>query len=296
MWFIGGSKPPETCPTCTGSHASLVPEAFMMLSSSSRTFTALALALALGSPATARAQQPAPVVPASGEPPPVQTRVQEQGVIANQAKEAYVATHQEELRREAARQVEQERREAWEQRGRDNIPPAVIVRPPAFSLSLPGRVDVGLTQAEVQLGVSTELDLRVSRWWGLGANAGLMSLRNTEDFHLPSSRLGAVITEGSGYVVLVKYNKRYIDASRFLLRVGHQLLFPIGQPTMPNVYLGLFAGLGGVIAVGPIAGGKGWVGIDLEMRIGYRFGLGSRDDAPVAGSFASFMAGPLVGF
>jgi hypothetical protein len=266
----------------------------MMLSSPSRAFTTLALALA---PSIALAQQPAPVVPATGEPPPPETRVQEQGVIASQAQQAYVAAHQEELRREAARQVEQERRAAWEQRGRDNIPPPVIVRPPAFSLSLPGRFGAGLRdESGLQLGLSAELDLRVRRWWGLGASAGLLSARSTADVYTPSSRMGAVITEASGYLAIPGRSKRYVDATHGVLRVGHQLLFPVEQPALPKVYLGLFAGLGGVFPVGPIAGGKGWVGINLEMRIGYRFGLGSGDPSPIEGSFLDVMAGPLVGF
>lgn len=295
MRFIGGSKPPETCPACTGDHAPPVPEAFMMLSSSSRTFTGLAFALALLLPSIARAQQPA--APATGEPPPPETRVQEQAVIANQAQQAYVAAHQAELRREAARQVEQERRAAWEQRGRDNIPPPVIVRPPAFSLSLPGRFGVGLGDgADLQLGLSAELDLRVSRWWGLGANAGLLSARSTAATYVPNSRLGAVITEASGYLAIPGKSHRYVDATRGVLRVGHQLFFPIEQPALPTVYLGLFAGFGGVFPLGPIAGGKGWVGLSFESRIGYRFGLGSGADSPVEGSFLDIMAGPLVGF
>jgi hypothetical protein len=277
------------------SRTALVPEAFMILPSSSRTFTGLAFALVLLLPSLARAQQP--VVPATGEPPPPETRVQEQAVIANQAQQAYVATHQEELRREAARQVEEERRAAWAQRGRDNIPPPVIVRPPAFSLTLSGRFGVGLGDgADMHPGLSTELDLRVSRWWGLGVNAGLLSSRIEADVYVPNSRLGAVITEASGYLAIPGKSRRYVDATHGVLRVGHQLLFPIGQPALPTVYLGLFAGLGGVFPVGPIAGGKGWVGLSFETRIGYRFGLGSGADSPVEGSFLDVMAGPLVGF
>ena len=273
-----------------------------MLSSPSRLFTGLAFALVLSLPSIARAQQPAPVVPASGEPPPPEARAQEQAAIASQAQQAYAATHQDELRREAARQVEEERRAAWEQRGRDNIPPPVIVRPPAFSLTLSGRFGVGLGgNAALQPGLSTELDLRVSRWWGLGASAGLLSsrrdsARSDAGVYVPSSRLGAVITEASGYLAIPGKSHRYVDAMHGVLRVGHQLFFPIAQPTLPSVYLGLFAGFGGVFPVGPIAGGKGWVALSFETRIGYRFGLGSGADSPVEGSFLDVMAGPLVGF
>lgn len=266
----------------------------MILSSSTRAASVLASLVALLLPSIARAQQPA--VPATGEPPPPEARAQEQAAITNQAQQAYAATHQDELRQKAALQVAQERRFAWEQRGIENIPPAVITRPPALSLSLPGRFESGLGTGEIQLGVTADLNLRVRRWWGLGANVGILSLRSAERYTRPNSHLPAVITEASGYVVLASSKGRYAQASHGLVRIGHQLLFPIEQPALPRVYLGLFVGVGGVIAIGPIAGGKGWVGIDLEMRVGHRFGLGSGADSPVEGDFVDFVTGPRVGF
>ena len=62
------------------------------------------------------------------------------------------------------------------------------------------------------------------------------------------------------------------------------------------MYLGLFVGVGGKIAVAPIDGGKGYIALDFEARFGYRFALGKGLDSPVEGGFADLLAGPVVGF
>lgn len=262
---------------------------------STRAAIALAPALILLLAAPARAQQAA--TPAVGEPPPIEARAQEQAAITNQAQQAYAQTHQDELRREAARQVAEERRAAWDQRGRENIPPAVIAHLPALTLSLPGRFGALFSQGtELQVGGSAELELRVRKYWGLAAGGGLMSFRDTGDVYVPNSRFGAVITEASGFLAIPGNSRRYTEATHGMLRIGHQLLFPIGQPTLPTAYLGLFAGFGGQIAVAPIDGGKGYVSITLEARIGYRFKLGSGQDSAIDGAFVDVLAGPTVGF
>jgi hypothetical protein len=267
----------------------------MLTSFSTRAAIALASAFFLLLPRAARAQQAA--TPATGEPPPIEARGQEQAAITNQAQQAYAQTHQDELRREAARQVEAERRAAWDQRGRDNIPPAIITHPPALTLTLPGRFGALFQSGEeLQIGVSAELDLRVRKWWGLAAGVGISSFRNTGDVYVPNSRFGAVITEASGYLALPGNSRRYIEATHGVLRIGHQLLFPIGQPSLSTVYLGLFVGFGGQIAVAPIDGGKGYLSMTFEARIGYRFGLGSGQDSAIDGGFVDVLAGPTVGF
>jgi hypothetical protein len=268
-----------------------------MMLSSSRTFTGLAFALVLLLPSLARAQQPA--VPPVGEPPPPEARAQEESVITSQAQQVYAASHQNELRQEAARQVEASRRWAWEERGRADTPPPVIVHPPALSLGLTGRFGLGLgleKGTEVALGVATELDLRM-KWWGLGLDAGILSLRTAESIRIPAAQTGAIITEASGYFVFLhKKMGRRISASHGVARFGHQLLMPMGQPTLPTAYLSFFAGLGGVIPVGPIVGGKGWVGFSYEFRLGYRFGLGVGIETPIEGGYIDLLTGPVVGF
>jgi hypothetical protein len=266
----------------------------MMLSSSTRTSSALAFVIALSLPSLALAQQPA--VPPVGEPPLPEAREQERAAITSQAQQVYIPTHQNELRQEAVRQVEEERRRRWEERGRTDIPPSVIVRPPAFSLGLTGRFGVGFKEGtEVPLGVSTELDLRM-KWWGLGLDVGILSLRDSGKIRIPDAPTGAIISEGSGYMVLVDKMNRRVSASHGVLRFGHQLIIPIGQSTLPAAYLGFFAGIGGVIPVGPINGGKGWVGFSYEFRLGYRFGLGAGVESPIEGGFLDILTGPVVGF
>ena len=266
----------------------------MMLSSSTRAPSALAFVIALLLPSLARAQQPA--VPPVGEPPPLEAREQERAAITSQAQQVYIPTHQNELRQEAVRQVEAERRQAWEERGRADVPPPVIVRPPALSLGLTGRFGVGFKEGiEVPLGVSTELDLRM-KWWGLGLDAGILSLRDSGRIRIADAPTSAIITEGSGYFVLVEKMNRQVSASHGVLRFGHQLIIPIGQSTLPTAYLGFFAGIGGVVPIGPINGGRGWVGFSYEFRFGYRFGLGAGVESPIEGAFLDILTGPVVGF
>lgn len=265
-----------------------------MLSPSMRASSALAFVVALLLPTLARAQQPA--VPPVGEPPPPEARAQEEAAITRQAQQVYIPTHQAEFRQEAVRQVEEERLRAWQERGRADTPPPVIVRPPAFSLGLAGRLGVGFKEGtEVPLGVSTELDLRM-KWWGLGLDVGILSLRDSGKLNLPDAPTGAIITEGSGYIVLVEKMNRRVSASHGVLRFGHQLIIPFGPSSLPSAYLGFFAGIGGVVPVGPINGGKGWVGFSYEFRLGYRFGLGAGVESPVEGGFLDLLAGPVVGF
>jgi hypothetical protein len=266
----------------------------MMLSSSTRASSALAAVIALLLPALARAQQPA--VPAVGEPPPPEARGQEEAAITQQSQQVYAATHQADLQREAARQVEAERRFAWEQRGRQNVPPPVVVRPPALSLGLTGRFGVGFKEGtEIPLGLVADLDLRM-KWWGLGLNVGALSLRSGDNIRLDAAQTGAIITEASGYMVLVEKMSRPISASHGVLRFGHQLIIPVGQPSLPSAFLGFFAGIGGVVPIGPIVGGRGWAGFSYEFRLGYRFGLGAGIDSPIEGGFLDMLAGPVVGF
>lgn len=268
---------------------------WLISSASTRAALALASAGALLFPSIALAQQP--VAPTAGEPPALEARAQEQAQITAQSQQVYAQTHQDELRREAARQVAEERRAAWDQRGRDNVPPAVITHPPALALSLPGRFGFQFGDGnELPLGITAELDLRMRKWWGLGASVGILGFRSLGEFSPPNSRLATVVTEGSGFVVLTKTQDRFYDASYGVFRLGHQILIPIAQPGLPSAYLGFFAGIGGKLAVGPINGGKGYVALDFEARVGFRFGLGSGADSPITGGFFDLLFGPVVGF
>ncbi len=123
----------------------------MMLSSSARASGALAFVIALSLPSLAQAQQPA--VPPVGEPPPLEARAQEEAAITGQAQQVYAATHQAELQQEAVRQVNEERRRRWEERGHPDLPP-VVVHTPAFSLGLTGRFGFGFREGSRCLSAS----------------------------------------------------------------------------------------------------------------------------------------------
>lgn len=97
---------------------------------------ALALTCA---PSAARAQQPP--IPPFGEPPAPSP--QEQAAIEEQVKQAYLQQHKDELWKQAVSEVEQERKAAWEKRGRDQIPPSVLARTPGLEMAIGGSFAIG---------------------------------------------------------------------------------------------------------------------------------------------------------
>ena len=137
----------------------------------------------------------------------------------------------------------------------------------------------------------------MKRWWGLEAAGGLFSFRRFMDDPPPDpdGRLVAAFAEVSALAWGTGNSKRYIHADHGYLRVGVQTLFPLRNANIPPVHLAPFAGLGAVLAIGPLAKGRGYAAILFETRVGYRFGLGSAA-SPLEGLMTEILAGPAVGF
>lgn len=253
--------------------------------------TTLALVLAVFAPSLARAQQPP--IPPVGEPPPPETRMQEQAAIQNQVSQEYEQAHKQEHLEQATREVEQERRSAWEQRGRDLIPPPVSARLPGGEANIAARM--GTATGMLGFGISAALKLRMKRWWGLEAAGGFLSFRDVWRDAPPNAHFPALFAEVSGFAWSPSGSMFRKAADHVVFRTGTQVLFPLGRPDMVPVYLAPFAGIGGTIAFGPLYKGKGYAAILFESRLGYRFGLGS-PASPLQGWMVDLITGPVVGF
>jgi hypothetical protein len=258
-----------------------------------RASTLLAFLIAASAPSVARAQQQP--IPPVGEPPSAQDRTQEKAAIENEARQAYAQAHKDEFWSQAQSEVEQERYNAWAQRGRDNIPPPVTVRPPTLEANLTGRWGLGGPD-ELGLGISGALKLRMKRWWGLEAAGGLLAFRNFASASPPDARFTAAFAELSGIAWFSTYPKRFTSAGHGFFRVGTHLVFPLKSPNLPPVYLAPFGGVGGVFALGTLAKGKVFTAILFEYRVGYRFELSSAPSSPIKGLMVDIVTGPVVGF
>lgn len=253
-----------------------------------------ATALAAASiPLSTFAQQPA--VPPVGEPPP-QTP-QEQAAIEEQVRQAYLQQHKDELWKQAVSEVEQERRSAWEQRGRDRIPPAIVTKLPGVETTIAGRISA-LFSNEVGFGISSSWKLRTKKWWGVEAGGGIFSFREFSDAPPQGSRFIAPFAEISALGwALGGSSKGYTIADHGFLRAGMQLVFPLSTPNVPSVYLAPFAAFGGSFALGQFGKSKrSYAALVFESRFSYRFGLGSSSLSPIEGWAIDMIAGPAVGF
>jgi hypothetical protein len=250
---------------------------------------ALALAYA---PTAARAQQPP--IPPVGEPPGPSP--QEQAAIEEQVKQAYLQQHKDELWKQAVSEVEQERKSAWEQRGRDQIPPAVLARTPGLEMNISGRAS-SVFNNYLGLGMGSALKLRMKKSWGLDAAGGIFSFRDFSSTAAPTSSFAAPFAEVSAFAWWTsRAPKGYTDADHGLLRAGMQLTFPWNSPNLPAVYLAPFAALGGSFAIGQFGKSKSYAAIVFESRLSYRIGLGSSASSPIEGWALDTTAGPAVGF
>jgi len=250
---------------------------------------ALALACA---PSAAHAQQPPPIPP-FGEPPAPSP--QEQAAIEEQVKQAYLQEHKDELWKQAVSEVEQERKAAWEKRGRDQIPPAVLARTPGLEMAIAGRLSA-LFSDYVGLGVGGAWKLRMKKWWGLEAGGGVFSFRDFSSAVTPKPSFAAPFGEISAFAWATgKSPKGYTAADHGLLRAGVQLVFPWKTPNIPSVYLAPFAAIGGSFAIGQFGKTKSYAAIVFESRLTYRIGLAS-GSSPIEGWALDTTAGPAVGF
>ncbi|UQA58366.1 hypothetical protein [Polyangium aurulentum] len=251
----------------------------------------LALVLAFVSPSRASAQQPP--IPPTGEPPPPEARAQEEAAITYQTQQAYLQAHQEEFRRQAEAEVESARNAAWQERGRKLTPPAYGTRVPRPTLSVLGTLGAVGEENGWLIGVSGLVDVRIHRWWGLSTSGSYMTV-GTSQPGVPGPVLRAVTSEVSGFATLAK-SGLFIDADRMMLRVGHQLAFPVGAPNVKRVYLGPYLGVGGSFAVGQLGRKTYWAFV-YESKIGYRWGLGPGDDSLLQGVIVDFNVGVGLGF
>jgi len=249
----------------------------------------LALVLAFVSPSRASAQQPP--IPPTGEPPPPEARAQEEAAITYQTQQAYLQAHQEEFRRQAEAEVESARSAAWQERGRALTPPDYGTRVPRPSLSLMS--SFGRAGSGWLLGAAGLLDVRINRWWGLSTSGSYITMGTDQ----PGTRnpiLHAVTSEVSGFAT-PSGPALYIDAERVVLRIGHQLAFPIGAPNVKRVYLGPFLGAGGSFAAGQLTRKTYWA-LVYETKLGYRWGLGPGDDSMLQGWIIDLNVGVGLGF
>jgi hypothetical protein len=255
----------------------------------------LLLLVPLALPSVARAQQPPPPIPPVGEPPPPETRLQERAAIEAQERQAYEQANQDQLYRQAVSEVEAERRRAWDQRGRDAVPPPARGKLPVIEPNILARIGSAGDNVLV-MGPSAALKLRMRRYWGLEAAGGILWARDYSSPPPPSSRFVAAFSEVSALGWLSKASGKYAEADHAFLRAGFQLAFPISTPNVPSVYLAPFASIGGVFALGPLYRGKGYAAILFETRFGHRFGLGSSATSPMEGFMVDILTGPAVGF
>jgi hypothetical protein len=248
---------------------------------------AFALVLTLLGPSRARAQQaaPQPPIPPTGEPPPPHMRAQEEAAITYQTQQNYRQAHQEEWRRQAAAEVERERNAAWQQRGRDLIPPPYTTRMPRPNLNVVGVL--GHSGGGWLMGLSGILNVRINRWWGMSTAGSYLTMGN------PTLR--AATSEVTVFGTPGRSKSLYIDAEHVVFRLGHQLAFPIDAPDIKRVYLAPLVGLGGSFAVGQLTR-KTYVAFVYETRFAYRFGLGPGRDSMLGGWLLDFNLGFGLGF
>lgn len=242
--------------------------------------------LVLLHPALARAQN---AVPPVGEPPPLEQRGPEKAAIEAQVRDEYIREHATELQKRAEDEVEMERRAAWEQRGRDLIPRAVDDRLPAVEVFLSPRL--AASGGGVGFGGSGGLALRFKSGLGLQAEGGVLSFRDPNGTAVP---LLAAIAEPSIMYWVYGARKRDFGPDHVAFHLGTQMLFPLGESTPPSVYVTPMIGIDGVVAFRPLWKTKGFVGLHIDSRFGYRIAVGA--SSPLEGWAFDSILGLVVGF
>lgn len=244
---------------------------------------------------TAAAPASAQTIPATGYPPP--ESASEQQTIEQQARQAWFNQHRQELWTEAQNQVDQERRNAWLERGRRLVPPAVTTTVPEPQVALVGTLGVSSPsfkskKGQLGPGVGAELELRADRWWGLQADGGIQGLGD----NLTHASSSAIWSDAAFLLVAGSADSNYLDATHAYLGLGLQTLFPLGGADVPGAFLGPYLSVGTVNVFGPLQNGYGYAGILVEARFGYRFALESARTDPFKGITFGFVVGPVLGF
>jgi len=243
----------------------------------------------LAVPSLARAQ----AIPPAGEPPPPEARAAEQTAIEQQARDEYAREHAAELKQQAEAEVEAERRAAWVQRGKDLAPPLVQDKRPAIEIMLTPFLSA--SGAAVGIGGLGGLKVRFKRYIAVQAEGGVLGFR-------PEGSTPSLLTAVAEPSVIL-----WGQASKFReyrpehvgLRLGMQLLFPIAssapdvQP-QPSAFIAPFLSLTAISAFGTLYRSKGFFGLRLEPRFGYRFAVGA--DSPMEGWMVDLALGAVMGF
>ncbi|MGK3981394.1 hypothetical protein WME99_00045 [Sorangium sp. So ce136] len=254
---------------------------------------ALALVSALLAPRALLAQLPCfpgtcpPPAPAAPPRPPPLTPQLELATRARLEAEARPRLEPE-ARAAAARQVEEERRRAWIERGVEREPNPVRLRLPLLEVFATGRWIGGVagakySQQAVGLGARLRLDEPLA--FEIAASYATIDIVEGE-------RVAAVTLEPS--VVLIWGRRERVDA---YLRSGLDVTLPFDDGARPPaVMLGGHVGLGSQFRVARIGRG-GFVGWFAEARGLVRGGIGGEVPGmkgPHAGF--EFLFGPSAGF
>lgn len=259
---------------------------------SSSLLRAAAFAATLAAAAPASGQ----TIPPSGYPPPPAARAAEQQQIQQQARQAWFRQHRAETWAEAQQEVAQERRNALLDRGRRAVPPTMTVSPPELQFALVGSMGVSAKsfsakRGELDAGVGGQFELRADSWWALQAGGGVGGF-GASLTHPDSS----AVWGNAAFLLVPRTDSPYLDATHGYLGLGLQTLFPLGSARVPGAYLGPYMTLGAVNVFGPLQNGYGYAGFTLELRVGYRFALGSARTDPFKGITTGFLVGPVLGF
>jgi hypothetical protein len=234
---------------------------------------------------------PLPTIPATGHPPPPAARAAEGDAIWRETQARVASERARGMWTEAQQAVYEERRRAWESRGRHAIPPAITSPSlPTFEIGLDGSIRAA-RRRDVGLGIGASLSVRWTDWWGLSLGAGVLAARGRTSDTTPDDRVAAVSTDASAFLA-VAGNASY--ASRLTLRAGVESLIPFGDARFPAVYVAPFLGAGVRVAVATFV--DAYVAMGLELRGGYRVGIGRASTSPLEGGYVEAVVGPVIGF
>jgi hypothetical protein len=234
--------------------------------------------------------QSAPAIPPAGYPPPDYARAAEAQQISQSTIAEVTSERQRELWPRAVQAVDDERHAAWVQRGVDAIAPATPASMPSLHLSLDG----GFAESsghDLALETTARLTLRFADWIGAKLGAGVLSSWDQTDGASPNDRTSAFELEAECFV---STSRAHGDSSYVYIGPGVQALAPFGDPRVPSTYVVPFVGLGTVYSIAKL--GSGFIGIGLEVRVGYRVGLGTAQVSPLEGTLLNVAGGPVIGF
>ncbi|WP_197041061.1 hypothetical protein [Chondromyces apiculatus] len=227
----------------------------------------------------------APLAPAT---PPPQTPQTEAALRARFEAEARAKMEAEERQR-AARDVHEERRRAWIQRGVQPEPNPLPIRLPMFEIFTPGRISVGFVSDDLGLwsqGVGLGARLRLKKYLGFEV-AGSYGV-----LHLVDERFPGVTLEPS--VLLMSQEPSAMDV---YVRSGLEVTLPLKDaPQAPDAVLGAHLG-GGFQFRAVRIGRRGFMGWFIEARLLFRTDVGGDlRRLPTPHGAIEYLFGPSMGF